>query len=261
MSPNGGDTSPPAELSAGDGPVVPQCTNCCAPQTQPCPTSGHVSDAASASITATPLPDNRPPPASAASSVPHPPGASAATDPSNTPSVQPMTRQSTVSGAVRAGQPAANRENVDGGPTQEMVASELELEHPAMPATTGAADARVTVGIPSTVRVTIPPPRVRTPTLPACRGRRMSFGLPTRSCRASQERIGNSMVSLETPSITTMAVTSTGGLGKTRTTNGSVCTSALLRLVFPYITYRTVGGRSDFSRCKLRHEPPRHLNG
>ena len=35
-------------------------------------------------------------------------------------------RQSTVSGAVEAGQPAADRENVDGGPTQEMVASELE---------------------------------------------------------------------------------------------------------------------------------------
>jgi hypothetical protein len=32
-----------------------------------------------------------------------------------TPSVQPLTRQSTVSGAVGAGQPAANRENVDGG--------------------------------------------------------------------------------------------------------------------------------------------------
>jgi hypothetical protein len=45
------------------------------------------------------------------------------------------------------------------------------------------------------------------------------------------------MVSLETPAITTMAVTSTGGLGKTRTANGNVCTGALLRLVFPYIAY------------------------
>ena len=34
MSPNGGDTSPPTELSAGDGPVVLQCTDCCTPQTQ-----------------------------------------------------------------------------------------------------------------------------------------------------------------------------------------------------------------------------------
>jgi hypothetical protein len=33
----------------------------------------------------------------------------------NTPSVQPLTRQSTVSGAVGAGQPAADRENVDRG--------------------------------------------------------------------------------------------------------------------------------------------------
>ena len=123
MSPDGGDTSPPTELSAGDGRVVLQCTDCCAPQTQPRPTSGRVSDTASASIAATPLPDNRPPPAFAPSGVPHPPGASAATDPSNTPSVQPMTRESTVFGVVGAGQPAADRENVDGGPTQEMVAS------------------------------------------------------------------------------------------------------------------------------------------
>ncbi len=79
----------------------------------------------------------------------------------------------------------------------------------------------------------------------------MSFGLLTHSCRASQERIGNSMVSLETLSITTMAVTLTGGLGKTRTANGSVFTSALLRLVFPYIAYQAVGGLSNFSRCKL----------
>ncbi len=54
-----------------------------------------------------------------------------------------MTRQSTVSGAMGAGQPAADRENVDGGPTQETVAS--ELEHPATPATTDDADARVVV--------------------------------------------------------------------------------------------------------------------
>ena len=40
MSPDGGDTSPPTELSAGDGPVVLQCTDCCTPQTQPRPTSG-----------------------------------------------------------------------------------------------------------------------------------------------------------------------------------------------------------------------------
>ena len=35
----------------------------------------------------------------------------------------------------------------------------------------------------------------------------------------------------------------TGGLGKTRTASGNVCTSALSRLVFLYIA-------SDFSRCK-----------
>jgi hypothetical protein len=54
-----------------------------------------------------------------------------------------MMRQSTVSGAVGAGQPAPDRENVEGGPTQDMVAS--ELEHPALAATTDDADARVTV--------------------------------------------------------------------------------------------------------------------
>jgi hypothetical protein len=42
-----------------------------------------------------------------------------------------------------AGQPAADRENVDRGPTQETVVS--ELEHPATPAPTDDADARVTV--------------------------------------------------------------------------------------------------------------------
>ena len=56
------------------------------------------------------------------------------------------------------------------------------------------------------------------------------------------------MVSLETPSITTMAVTLTGGLGKRRTANGNVCMSALLRLIFLSIAYRTVGGLSEFSR-------------
>ncbi len=62
-----------------------------------------------------------------------------------------------MSEAVEAGQPAADRGNVDGGPTQEMVASELNcsgssatalnagLTRPATPATTDDADARVTV--------------------------------------------------------------------------------------------------------------------
>ena len=115
MSPDGGDTSPPTELSAGDGPVVLQCTDCCTPQTQPRPTSGRGSDAASATTAAPPLPDTRPPPAFAPSGAHHPQGASAATDPSNTPSVQPMTQQSTVSGAVGAGQPAADREKLTEG--------------------------------------------------------------------------------------------------------------------------------------------------
>jgi hypothetical protein len=47
MSPDGGDTSPPPELSAGDGLVVLQCTDCCTPQTQPRPTSGRGSEATS----------------------------------------------------------------------------------------------------------------------------------------------------------------------------------------------------------------------
>jgi hypothetical protein len=102
-----------------------QCANCCAPQTQLRSTPERDSDA-STTIDATPLPVNRPPLASAPSGVPYLPGALAATNPRITPSVQPLMRQSTVSGAVEAGQPAANRENVDGGPTQEMVASELE---------------------------------------------------------------------------------------------------------------------------------------
>ena len=87
----------------------------------------------------------------------------------------------------------------------------------------------------SMVRETTPRLLGRTPTFPACRGWRTSFGQLTRSCKTSQERIGNSMLSSETPSITMMAVTPTGGLGKTKTANGNACTSALLRLVFPFI--------------------------
>ena len=117
--PNGGDTSPPTELSAGDGLVVLQCADCCTPQTQPCSTSERDFDAL-AWIDAPPLLDNRPPPAFAPSGVPYHTHASVATDPRKTPTVQPMMRQSTVSGAVGAGQPAADRENVDEGPTQEM---------------------------------------------------------------------------------------------------------------------------------------------
>jgi len=83
MSPDGGDTSPPTELSAGNGSVALQCADCCAPQTQPRFTSERDSDA-SASIDAPPLPDNRPPPALASSGVPYLPGASAATDPRST---------------------------------------------------------------------------------------------------------------------------------------------------------------------------------
>jgi hypothetical protein len=110
---------PPNHHSAGDGSVALQCAYCYAPQTQPRSTSERDTDA-SASIDAPPLPDNRPPPAFAPSGVPYLPGASATTDPRSTPSMQPMTRQSTVSGAVGAGQPAADRKNVDGGPTQEI---------------------------------------------------------------------------------------------------------------------------------------------
>ena len=78
----------------------------------------------------------------------------------------------------------------------------------------------------------------------------MSFGPTTRSCRASQERIESSIVSLETPSITTMAITLMGGLGKMRISNGNVFTSALSRLVFLYIAYQMVGGLSNFLHCK-----------
>jgi hypothetical protein len=34
MLPNGGDTSPPTKLPAGNGLVVLHCADCCAPQTQ-----------------------------------------------------------------------------------------------------------------------------------------------------------------------------------------------------------------------------------
>jgi hypothetical protein len=142
MSPNGGDTSPPTKMSAGDGSVALQCADCRAPQTQLCSTSECNSDA-SALIDASPLPDNRLPPVFAPSGVPYLSGTSAATDPRITPSMQQMMQQSTVSGAVGAGQPASDRENVDGGPMQEIAAS--ELEQPATPATMGNADARVTV--------------------------------------------------------------------------------------------------------------------
>ena len=135
MLPYGGDTSPPTELSTGNGLVALQCADCCAPQTQPRSTSERDSDAL-ASIDAPPLPDNHPPPAFAPSSVPFYPGTSATTNPRSTPSVQPMTRQSTVSGAVGAGQPAADRKNVDRGPTQEMVALELEQPATSQPQTT-----------------------------------------------------------------------------------------------------------------------------
>ncbi len=108
-------------------------------------------------IDATLLPDNRPPPAIAPSGAPYLPGPLTVINPKSPPSVQPLTHQSTVSGAVEAGQPAADRGNVDGGPTQEMIALELDrsgssaaalnarLTQPAMPATTDDADAWVTV--------------------------------------------------------------------------------------------------------------------
>jgi hypothetical protein len=121
MLPDGGDTSPPTKLPAGNGLVALQCANCCAPQTQLRPTSGRDSDA---SIDATPLTDNRPPPAFAPSGAPFYPGTLTTIGLSNTPCVQSLTRQSTVSGAVVAGQPAANCENVDGGLMQETAASE-----------------------------------------------------------------------------------------------------------------------------------------
>jgi hypothetical protein len=58
MSPNGGDTSPPTKLPAGNDLVALQCADCCAPQTLLRPTSGRDSDAL---IDATPLVDNHPP--------------------------------------------------------------------------------------------------------------------------------------------------------------------------------------------------------
>jgi hypothetical protein len=67
MLPDGGDTSPPTKLPAGNGLVTLQCADCCAPQTQLRPTSGRDSDAW---INATPMTDNRPPPAFALSGAP-----------------------------------------------------------------------------------------------------------------------------------------------------------------------------------------------
>jgi hypothetical protein len=67
LLPDGGDTSPPTKLPAGGGLVALQCADCCAPQTQLRPTSGCDSDA---SIDATSLTDNRPPPAFAPSGAP-----------------------------------------------------------------------------------------------------------------------------------------------------------------------------------------------
>jgi hypothetical protein len=121
--PNGGDTSPPTKLPAGNGLVLLQCANYCAPQTQLRPTLGRDSDA---SINATPLTDNQPPLAFAPSSAPLQLGTLTTIGLSNTPCMQSLTHQSTVSGAVVAGQPAANCENVDGGLTQEMVVSEMD---------------------------------------------------------------------------------------------------------------------------------------
>jgi hypothetical protein len=123
MLPDGGDTSAPTELPAGNGLVVLQCANCCAPQTQLRPMSGRDSDALNDS---TPLMDNRPPLAFAPSGSPFQPGTLTTIGSSNTPCVQSLTRQSTVSGAVVAGQPATDCKNVDGGPTQEMAASETD---------------------------------------------------------------------------------------------------------------------------------------
>ena len=72
----------------------------------------------------------------------------------------------------------------------------------------------------------------------------------TRSCRSSPELMGNSMVSLATPSITTMAITSMGGLERTRTANGNTYVGAMSQLVFPFTAYQTVGELSNFSLCK-----------
>jgi hypothetical protein len=123
MSPNGGDTSPPTKLPASDGLVALQCADCCAPQTQLRPMSGCYSHAL---IDATPLTDNCPPPAFAPSVAHFQPGTLTTIGSSNTLCVQSLTQQSTVSGAVVAGQPAANCKNVDGGLTQEMAALETD---------------------------------------------------------------------------------------------------------------------------------------
>jgi hypothetical protein len=88
MSPNGGDTSPPIKPPAGNGSVALQCAECCAPQTQLCPTLGCDSDA---SIDATLLMDNHPPWEFAPRGAPFQPGALTTIDLSNTPCVQPLT--------------------------------------------------------------------------------------------------------------------------------------------------------------------------
>ncbi len=133
---------------------------------------------------------------------------------------------------------------------QEMVAS--ELEHPATPSTTDDADARVTVPPGNAINGEGDNPPTVGPNayVPRVMRTKDELRIVDPLLQISQERIGNSMVSSETPSITTMAVTSTGGLGKTKTANGNAFTSALLRLVSPFIVYRTVGGLSDFLRCK-----------
>jgi hypothetical protein len=56
---NGGDTRPPTKLPTGNGLVALQFADCCAPQTQSRTTSERNSDA---SINATTLMDNIPPP-------------------------------------------------------------------------------------------------------------------------------------------------------------------------------------------------------
>jgi hypothetical protein len=88
MLPNRGVTSPPTKLPAGNSSVALQCANCCAPQTQLRPTPGCDCDA---SINATPLTDNRPPPAFAPSSAPFQPGILTTIGLSITPCVQSLT--------------------------------------------------------------------------------------------------------------------------------------------------------------------------
>jgi hypothetical protein len=123
MSPDVGDTSPPTKTARrrqfGRAAV---CQLLCPPNPV-CPTLGCDSDA---SIDATLLTNNRPPPAFAPSGAPFQPGTSTTIGSSNTPCVKSLTQQSTVSGAVVAGQPAADCENVDGGSMQEMAASKAD---------------------------------------------------------------------------------------------------------------------------------------